>query len=409
MRRSARGGVCAPDTIDMAGIEAWLLGDALAVSDLLELVESLAWRFVAAGILLDRFSVHFGTLHPQLVGFAWNWSRSDGLTDEVKVPAATLKSDGYLRSPLFRVIEHGETVRAFTADSATRERYPFLAELAGQGIAEYVAMPIGGGGYSNSVSLGTSRATGFSDGEFGDLRRALALFALHVERHIALRIAANVLDTYLGRAAGARVLKGAIHRGEGEAIASIVWVSDLRGFTDLSDRLQGHEVTAVLNAYFECLVGAIERHGGEVLKFIGDGLLAVFPVDPADGGKGAAEASLAAAQDALAAVERLNAKPPAALAGIPGWRPLCSGIALHQGDVFFGNVGAPERLDFTVIGRAVNEASRVEALTKVLGRPLLITQPVAMLLGSGLDGLGSHDLRGLARPMAIFAPSLSRS
>ena len=132
-------------------------------------------------------------------------------------------------------------------------------------------------------------------------------------------------------------------------------------------------------------------------------------MDPADGGRAAAGASLAAAQDALAAVGRLNALPPPALAAIPGWRPLRSGIALHQGEVFFGNVGAPERLDFTVIGRAVNEASRVEALTKVLGRPLMVTAPVAALLDTPLDALGEHELRGLARPMAIFAPALSPS
>jgi adenylate cyclase len=162
---------------------------------------------------------------------------------------------------------------------------------------------------------------------------------------------------------------------------------------------------ALLNAYFERLVGAVIDHDGEVLKFIGDGLLAVFPFDAFDSEKTAANASLAAAEAALAAVEALNDAPPADLAAIEDWRPLHTGIALHEGEVFFGNVGAPERLDFTVIGRAVNTASRVEALTKTLCRPILITSPVAALIDRPLDDLGPHSLRGVAEPVTIFAPA----
>jgi len=405
-RRSARGAAGAPARTTTAEIEHWLLHEALAVEDLLVLVEDLAWRMVAAGLPLDRFGIHVGTLHPQLIGFAWNWMKADGLTDEVQVATATLATDSYRHSPLYGVIEHGETVRASTGDAAIVRRFPFLADLGRQGIADYVAMPIGGGGYHNAATFGTNRDDGFQAAELAAIERLLRLFALHVERHIALRVAANVLDTYLGRAAGARVLDGAIQRGAGEAIEAVIWVSDLRGFTDMIDRLPGEQMLAVLNAYLECLASAVVGHGGEVLKFIGDGVLAVFPLDGAECGRGAATASLEAAEEALAAVERLNADPPATLAAVEGWRPLRSGIALHEGEVFFGNVGAPERLDFTVIGRAVNEASRVEALCKTLGRALLITEPVARRLDRPLDDLGRHALRGLVRPLGIFSPAV---
>ena len=179
----------------------------------------------------------------------------------------------------------------------------------------------------------------------------------------------------------------------------------MRGFTDLSDRLDGNDVVALLNAYFERLTDAVMAHGGEVLKFIGDGLLAVFPYAAFESEREAAEASLAAAEQALQAVENLNTTAPPELAKIEGWQPLRTGIALHEGQVFFGNVGGPARLDFTVIGPAVNTASRVEALTKSLGRSILITELVARKLDRPLDHLGNHTLRGLARPLSIFSPS----
>lgn len=360
---------------------------------------------VAAGVEIERASLHVGTLHPQIFGFAWNWSRDDGLCDEVKVAPASLKSDAYRRNPLFRVIDQGERLRADARDPAARERFPLLAELGALGITEYIAEPlVSGGTYHNAVTVATKSPTGFSDEDRQSLEAVLKLLALHVERHIVLRIARNVMDTYLGNAAGEAVLAGSIKRGAGRSIRSIIWSSDLRGFTDLSDRLAGIDVTTVLDAYFECLVNAIADHDGEVLKFIGDGLLAVFSYSDEVTSRNAASSALAAAEQGLAAIDQLNASPPPHLAAIAGWQPLKTGIALHAGEVFFGNIGSAERLDFTVIGRAVNEASRVESLTKTLGRPILITETVAPLLNRPLDDLGQHQLRGRATPISIFSP-----
>ena len=405
VRRSARGPAAAPAGITVPQIEQWLLRDAAREPEMVRLFESFVWRMVAAGLPIDRTTVHVGTLHPQLVGYAWSWLINDGLCDEVKADDRTDESEGYLRSALYRVIEFGEVVRRRVDDPAAQAEFPLLAELAEIGITEYVAMPMNtGGAHHNVMTIATKRPAGFSDAEFGTIRRLLDLFALHVERHIALRVADNALNAYLGTTAAAKVLHGSIKRGIGEPINAVIWVSDLRGFTELSGRLADADMIALLNAYFECLATPILRQGGEILKFMGDGLLAVFPIAPKDSGKAAATAALAAAQGAMDAIAALNGGGSGPLHAVAGWKPLRTGIALHEGEVFFGNIGAPDRLDFTVIGSAVNAASRVEALQKTLGRSILITEAVARHFDDGFDDLGAHALRGVAQPMRIFSP-----
>jgi len=385
-------------------IREWLLKEALAEDDFLLLMQALVWRLVAAGLPLDRVTVHVGTLHPQLLGFYWHWKRSDGLVDELTVKQGSLSTDRFRRSPLALVIGRGERFRARTDDLELVGRYPLLRDLDAEGIREYCALPLSSGKrYHNAVTLGTSRDTGFEESEIEDLQRILKIFALHVERHIMGRIAENVLDTYLGPTASRKVLSGSIRRGSGESIEAIIWMSDLRDYSAMSGRLPGGEMLVVLNAYFECLTNAVLGHGGEVLKFIGDGLLAVFPVTGPGGAKRAAARALAAAEVALRDVDQLNESPFEGLDNVEGWRPLRTGIALHFGEVFFGNVGGPGRLDFTVIGRAVNEVSRVEALTKDIQRPVLVTEPVAKLLEEAVVPMGRFQLRGFSDEVTVFA------
>ncbi len=429
VRRAMRGPAAAEGTTTIGDIEAWLLGPAIIENDLAEVVESLAWRLVAAGIALDRLTVHVGTLHPQLVGFMWAWYRADGICDEARIARPTLNSDSYRKNPLARVIEAGETLRLDPRRADSVEKFPLMADLRLLGITDYIALPFRTGGLvhtteplggpvflsttgepaveatrqHNAATIATSAPEGFSAQELAAVDRVLRIFALHLERHIAMRIASNLVDTYIGPVAGGEVLHGTIKRGDGAAINAIIWVSDLRDFTGLADRLSARDVTSVLNGVFERFVGAVADHCGDVLKFIGDGLLAVFRFDDERGRQIAAEAAMYAARQALADLDALNTSPPEALRAIPGWQPLRAGIALHEGEVFFGNVGAPDRLDFTVIGRAVNEASRVEALTKTLGRRLLITEGVARHLQAPLVDLGNHVLRGAGRPVRIFA------
>ena len=407
VKRSARGAAAAPAGTTLADIEHWLLHESSIEAELLLFVESFIWRLVVAGIPLDRFTLHMGTMHPQLIGFAWNWKSDDKFVDEVKVAEAAALSQSFLRNPLYRVRERGETIRRTPHAPGVAEEFPILGELAADGIVDYIAFPLSSAGIRNMMTVATKRAPGFSNAELAQLEPLLRLFALHVERYSALRISGNALDAYLGPNAAAKVLAGSIKRGSGDVVHAVIWVADLRGFTQLSDHLQPADIIVLLNAYFEVMAGAVLAHGGEVLKFIGDGLLAVFPFESEGTAAQAARAGLDAARQAMRGLDALNAEPPAQLAGVDGWRPLRAGVALHEGEVFFGNIGAPERLDFTVIGAAVNEASRVEALQKTLKRDILITEAVARHLEGGLDHLGEHQVRGVSAPISIYSPSAS--
>ncbi|MEO1193045.1 MAG: adenylate/guanylate cyclase domain-containing protein [Pseudomonadota bacterium] len=381
----------------------WLLGPATEVEDVIDLFPAVLARLRAVGLQLDRASMHLGTLHPQLIGFAWTWTAQKAALDEVKVARFVLQSDAYKLNPIQQILEKGVPLRCNLRAAEERAPFPLMKSLAQEGYTDYLALPLNAGGYYNAITLATKAEDGFDDGGIAELKRWLRTFGLLMDRHISHRIAANILDTYLGEAAGGKVLAGEIERGTGAPIEAIIWVSDLRGFSDLSDRLEGPAVLALLNAYFECLVTAIEAADGQVLKFVGDGLLAVFPFDPEGRGKAeVAAAAVEAAEAALRALDDLNGSPTPDLAALPGWQPLRCGIALHEGSVFFGNLGAPQRLDFTVIGRAVNEAARVEGLTKELGRPLLITQPVAARLTRPLVSLGAHRLRGVSDSVGLF-------
>jgi adenylate cyclase len=250
----------------------------------------------------------------------------------------------------------------------------------------------------NAVSVATDRPNGFTDAEIERFKGLVPLLALVLEVKETRRIASTLLDTYLGRDAGRRVLGGLIRRGDGITIAAALWYCDLRNFTATTEALSRAETISLLNDYFECMVAPVHRHGGEVLKFIGDALLAIFPmVDDLDRDR-ACQAALAAAEEALADLDRLNHRRQA------GGRPtLEAGIALHAGAVTYGNIGAPDRLDFTVIGAAVNFVTRLERMCGQVGRSLLASAVFASPCGSKLVSIGRYRLRGMAQAQEIFA------
>ena len=403
IRRADGGANIATGIRCVEDIRSWLLSGSLHENTLLDLVEGLIWRMVAADIPVERISLHVGTLHPQLLGYYWLWNKKDGLVDELKVDIAGYDIERYKRSPLKLVIEQGQTYRAKTSDLKESKRFPLLNDLNEQGITEYCILPIGASSSQhNAISLSTSENQGFSDSDIEGVRSIMDIFGLHVDRHIAQKISENILNTYLGSIAGRKVIEGSIQRGSGEPIEDIIWVSDLRGFSTLSDNLPEPAVLAVLNEYFSVLIESIVEHDGEVLKFMGDGLLAIFPVDDHTSAI-AANASITAAKQAVNDLHRLNENPPESINGIKGWHPLNTGIALHSGEVFFGNLGSPDRLDFTVIGSAVNETSRIEALTKSLGCSILVSEPVAHLLDYEIENRGSHQLRGITDSVTLFS------
>ena len=381
-------------------IENWLLEEASADRHMIDLLVKLIGRMKAAGSSVDRLTLHIGTLHPQLVGFAWVWNVDDGFCDEVRVADAAIDSDAYRLNPLQRIVETGETIRRTPTEPSAQAEFPIMIELAAAGMTDYVAIPLSGLDTRNVITIATKAAGGFAGAEIDCLRRLFQLFALHVQRHSELKISENALGAYLGYGAAAKVLEGAIKRGAGDSIRAVIWVSDLRNFTKMSDALAPADMLVLLNAYFEAMASAVAAHGGETLKFIGDGMLAVFPVTV--GAAEASRAAVSAAKEAIAKLDASNREMRVPSDPDHSRASLRAGIVLHEGEVFFGNIGAPDRLDFTVIGAAVNEACRVEALTKAIGRDLLMTEAVARHLSYDVEHLGEHQLRGVSARISVY-------
>jgi len=383
----------------------WLTSGAAKQGGLAELLDGAITRLVAAGVPIERATLHMGTLHPQLIGFAAMWRPDEGVCDEVVVNAHVRQTDVYLNSPLRAAIEEGKPVRLRPKEDGLTERFAMVEILAVENVTDYWAVPLPHTqNLFNVLAISTSRPGGFSKEHIEAVAAVLPVFALNLEIVALTQIAENVLTAYLGVRSGPRVLAGEIGRGHGEMIDAIVWVSDMRGFTSLSDRLPEPDMIRLLDAYFDGLVEAVHRHGGEVLKFMGDGMLAVFTIDESVSAEEAASRALAAAKAGLASLHLLNDADGDALKIEAQWRPIDMGIALHRGSVFYGNIGAHDRLDFTVTGPAVNVAARVEPLAKETGRRLLLTSAVADLLDDPLEPLGSFVFRGVTEPIAVFSP-----
>jgi adenylate cyclase len=303
-------------------------------------------------------------------------------------------------NPVRRVLVGGETLRR-RVDVADRELdFPVLHDLKSQGGTDYFALPIKGSfGTNYMATYVTDRLSGFTAKEISDLTRISQRLGFLADLRNHRRIASSILAAYLGSKTGPKVLAGQIRRGTGEEITAVLWSSDLRGFTERSDRLEGVHVITMLNALFDAQAKVIVSHGGEILKFIGDGLLSIFPIDSTDKARAAARSALTAAIEAVEAVRGLTNYP--SLASEPPFEIV---VALHIGTAIYGNIGAADRLDFTVIGPAVNLVSRIEAVAKKLKLPIVVSDDFARAYGETLQPLGRHQLRGLATPHDLFAP-----
>lgn len=386
----------ASDSVD--AIADWLIGAARLIPTAARAIDEYAWRLTAAGIPLLRVSLHSGTLHPQFLGAAYVWWRTTARTEEIMVMHEVADMMSYEENPVLRVRRGGETLRR-RIDGAAPLDFAVLHDLKARGASEYFALPVGSAYGSNYMATYvTDRPGGFADAEIAQLTRVSERLSIIADMHSQKQIAGNVLKAYLGRQTGPRVLAGQIRRGSGEAVAAVLWSSDLRGFTRLSDQLPGEQVIAIIDQVFDAQARAITEHGGEILKFIGDGLLAIFPVSTTDGAAQAARDAMVAATQALAAVHALGPVLGELLRMV---------IALHYGTVFYGNIGAADRLDFTVIGPAVNLVSRIEAVAKSLDLPLVVSDDFAALNGGKLRSLGLHKLRGLDQQHELFAPPVS--
>jgi len=386
------------DTIDE--IAEWLVGPTRLIDSGTASFDEFPWRLLAAGMPLLRVTLHVGTIHPQFLGSTIVWWRDTGQTTQVMIGHEIGDAIPYEKNPVRRVCEGGETLRRRLDLPDEQLDFDVLIELRDRGGTDYIALPIAGAhAIDYMVTFVTDRPGGFTPKEIADLTRVARRLAVTVDRYSQSWITHNVLTAYLGARTGPKVLAGQIRRGAGIELTAVLWSSDLRGFTERSDRLPSERMIAILNALFEAQAAAIRDHGGEILKFIGDGILAVFPIEEAAAAPDIARGAVAAAQAAIDAVRGLIEHP--AMVDEP---PLEIVVALHIGTVNYGNIGATDRLDFTVIGPAVNLVSRIEAVAKALDQPIVVSDELVQVLGGGVVSLGRHQLRGLAAPRELFTP-----
>jgi adenylate cyclase len=383
----------------VAPVIDWLLREGRLNAEPVALVDALAAKLLDAGAPLWRVRLGFFTIHPQLAAWAHVWTR-DQPTRIERIPYGVQRTGAYLGSPAQRMIESGAQVR-YRLDRLQAADHPLLHELAAAGGRDYLLLPLRFSDRSlNVLALATDAEGGFSEHDVASFERLSHPLAAVLEVAATHRAAETLLDTYVGHRTGRRILQGQIHRGDTEEIDAAIWYADLRGFTPLTETLPAARLLDLLNSYFELVAAAVAPRGGEILRFMGDAMLIVFPA--AGGGLGpACRAALEAALEAFERAEKVN--HGRRLEGCPEIR---FGVGLNAGKVIYGNIGAPDRLDFTVIGPAVNRAARLESLTKELGVPLLMTGTFASALGRPTRSLGSHRMRGLDAPVEVFVLAL---
>ena len=384
------------------GIATWLAEQALGSSQPADLFDGMCRRVRAAGIPVMRANVSFEVLHPLYAAAALKWS-AEGVS--MRFMTVEDRDDAsYQQSPLKHVLHYELPVfrRRLTGRTALID-FEVLNEFRELGGHDYLLLAVPFGNGSGGVSEGglhrgilcswlSDRPAGFTDGEISILQRLTNRLAVALKARLERGIADNVASAYLGRDAGQAVLSGAIHRGDGEKIDAALWYSDLRHSSKLADHDTAEGFLAVLNRYFEMTAGAIHDHGGELVSFIGDAVLGFFRV------KTTAADACAQALEAAEEARRRLAAPEGNGAGMP----LDFGIGLHRGQVIYGNVGVPDRLQFTLVGSAVNEVARLEGLTKTLGHPMIASAPFAKALPRNWQPLGAHALRGIERTTEVF-------
>ena len=407
------GGVNDIDTASLAteAIEAWLVSQALETTEPRVLVERMVERLDAAGRPVDRIHVAYALLHPLFEAEGFTWSRDDGFSAEAYDHREAGRGDAWLASPLRYVIANAiDEFRRRLDDPAGRGDFQVLDALGDAGFVDYVVHTRKFRGFTSYVadrdpesqasglvfSFSTRRPGGFSDADLVAFRRLRDPFAAAMKTYIQDRVAHALATCYVGREAGQRVLDGSIHRGDGAVSPAVVLFLDMRDSTRLAETLPRERYIETLNRFFDAVSGPIDAAGGEIVAFLGDGALAIFPFERL-GEAEARRAALAAVTEAFALV----AAHDAAETGEP---PLAFGAALHAGDVSYGNIGAPERLAWSVIGPVVNETARLQDLTKELGEPLLASGAFVGVDAEGWRPLGERRLRGVGRPMAVFAP-----
>lgn len=355
-------------------------------------------RLQRAGIPVMRATLHVLIHHPQWLGARMMWADGMAEAEIARVDYDVRERSEYIGSPANELQDGAAEVREnLERDASLGRKHAVYDEMRARGLTDYVAWPLLHTlGKRHLVTFATDRPGGFDDAHIDALKELLPVLALVSEIRVKNRLARTLLETYVGTHAGELILAGATRRGSGTTVRAAIMICDLRDFTGISDNWPRDDVIGLLNDYFDAMSEPIARHGGEILKFIGDGLLAIFPLEAPN----ACANLLRAVSEARRAMAALNERNNGT-----GRAPLNYGIGVHVGDVMYGNIGSQSRLDFTVIGPAVNMASRLEALTKHLGKPVLLSRAFADLVAgdADLERVGEYPVRGFSEPIEIFA------
>jgi len=361
-------------------LSRWLVHEASRLPDVGAIIQRLAERLIQSGVTIDRASAHFGILHPVYVGVTRIWTPEDGLT--LARPEHGDTEQDYRSSPLQYVREIADWI-SVRLDRDRRLEFPVFRGLRRAGLTHYVMVPLRfSDGSIEGASWATRRPSGFSKEELALLRALAGPLALVVELKRLRIMSAKMLAEYVGRDPAERILSGTVQRGDLVHIRAALMFTDLIGFSAMSQRESAEAVVGRLNRYFEAVDRSVRGHGGEILKFVGDGVFAIFPGGGADPVQSAFEAAcecLAKSTDLLR-------------------------VALHQGEIAYGNVGSPERLDFTAIGPDVNLLNRLLDVGRAEGRPLVFSKPVAEAVTHRSVSIGLHPSRGFDQPVEVFVP-----
>ena len=376
----------------------WLMNDTRDQRFIDNIFAELCLRLRQAGIPVKRATLHVLIHHPQWLGARIMWSEGMHEAEIARVDYDVQGRPEFIGSPASEIIDGAAEVRENLArDASLGRRHAVYDEMRAMGLTDYVAWPMYHTlGKRHIVTFATDRPGGFDDAHIASLKKLLPLLALVSEIRIKNRLARTLLETYVGSHASELILAGATRRGSGTTVRAAIMICDLRDFTAISDNWPRDDVIELLNGYFDAISEPIGRHGGEILKFMGDGLLAIFPLSEPSACANLLRA-LAEARDAMVALNQNHSEI--------GRSPLNYGVGVHVGDVMYGNIGSQSRLDFTVIGPAVNMASRLEALTKQLGRRVLLSRAFADLVQSDfeLERVGEYQVRGFSEPIELFA------
>ena len=388
------------DTDKSDQLRDWLLYTGRYLEGFELFTKELSATLNLFGFSTTRLNLGVYILHPDIAGVAFQCHENEPGVLGIAVEHEDLKNPIYRQSPICTSVENNEVVRVRICESPTNMGFPVIDDLRDEGFTDYGVCPLpGGSGRTNVWSVATNKDEGFSDVQWNNLH-GLSLYLSLVVDYLAVQWLAGVLmQVYLGQRTGQRVLKGQVKRGDGQRIKAALWYCDMRDFTKLSNSMSSEDLILVLNEYFGHVGPAVQAQNGEILKFIGDAMLAIFPIDEDD--KSQEEVCAQCLEAALIAQATLAEWSNERVE--QGEVSVRSGIGLHIGEVVYGNIGTPGRLDFTVIGEAVNRVARVEGMCSSLGYELLATRDFIDLVSHKEKYLGDFLLKGIEDPVEIFA------